>query len=101
VVRILSYPKYPNSAGSPAAICPILATLRALPGHHFWPDSISLVGCDIIDATQITTPGEVTDAYLLALAITHGGQLATFDRRLATRSVHRGKAGLHVIEGTG
>ena len=82
-----------------AAVAAILATLRSLPGYHVWPDNISLVGCDIIDAAQITTPGQVTDAYLLALAITHGGQLATFDRRLATKPVRRGKAGLHIIEG--
>jgi len=101
VIRILGHPKYPNCAGSPAAIGPILASMRSLPGHHFWPDNISLVACDIIDAAQIATPGQVTDAYLLALAITHGGQLATFDRRLATKPVRRGKAGLHIIEGAG
>jgi predicted nucleic acid-binding protein len=48
---------------------------------------------------QIITPGQVTDAYLLALAVANEGQLATFDRRLSTKAVHGGRAALHVIAG--
>lgn len=99
VLRILGHPRYPNSAGSPAAVAPILARLCALPGHVFWADDVSLVGSDLIDAAQITTPAQVTDSYLLALAATHRGQLATFDRRLSTRAVHGGRAACHVIDG--
>ncbi len=83
--------------GSPAAAAPIVARLRALPGHVFWPDDLSLVGSGLMDPTLITTPGQVTDTYLLALAIAHGGRLASFDRRLAIKAVRRGRAGLHVI----
>ena len=42
VVRIVGHPKYPNSAGSPAAVAPIVAHLRTLPGHVFWNDDLSL-----------------------------------------------------------
>ena len=101
VIRIVGHPKYPNSAGSPATVAPIVSGLRALPGHVFWNEDLSLVDSDLVDVTQIATPGQVTDTYLLALAIAHGGQLATFDRRLATKAVPRGKAGLHVIDGAG
>jgi toxin-antitoxin system PIN domain toxin len=101
VLRIVSHPKYPNSAGSPAAVAPIVARLRALPGHVFWNDDFSLVGSDRVDIAQVATPGQVTDTYLLALAIANRGQLATFDRRLSTKAVRRGKAGLHVIAGAG
>jgi toxin-antitoxin system PIN domain toxin len=97
VIRIVGHPKYPNSAGSPAAAAPLVSRLRTLRGHVFWEVDFSLVGSDLIDVTRITTPGQVTDTYLLALAIAHGGQLATFDRRLSTRAVRRGEAGLHVI----
>jgi toxin-antitoxin system PIN domain toxin len=101
VVRIVGHPKYPNSAGSPAAVAPIVVRLRALPGHVFWNDDLSLVDCDLVDVDQIMTPGQVTDSYLLALAVQNGGQLATFDRRLSTRAVRRGRAALHVIDAHG
>jgi uncharacterized protein len=101
VVRIVGDPKYPNSAGSPAAVAPIVARLRTLPGHVFWNDDLSLVDSDLVDVDQILTPGQVTDSYLLALAVKNRGQLATFDRRLSARAVRSGRAGLHVINPSG
>ena len=101
VIRIVGHPRYPNSAGSPAAVAPIVARLRALPGHVFWQDDFSLMDCDLIDPARIATPAQVTDTYLLALAVANQGQLATFDRRLSPSAVRRGRAALHVIEGAG
>jgi toxin-antitoxin system PIN domain toxin len=98
VLRILGHPKYPNSLGSPAAVAPLLVRLRTLPGHHFWPDDLSPVAGAPLDAERIATPGQVTDSYLLALAIAHGGRLATLDRRLSLRAVRGGRAALHLIE---
>lgn len=97
VIRIMGNPKYPNSPGSPAAAALIVQRLRALPGHRFWPDDLSLAGEDAVDAERILTPAQVTDTYLLALAKLHGGQLATFDRRLSVAAVSGGRAVLHVI----
>jgi toxin-antitoxin system PIN domain toxin len=99
VIRIVGHPKYPNTVGSPAAVAPIVVGLRALPGHIFWNDDLSLVGCDLVDVEQMTTPGQVTDTYLLALAVANRGQLATFERRLSTKAVRRGRAALHIIDG--
>jgi len=99
VLRIVGHPKYPNSAGSPAAVAPIVARLRALPGHVFWQDDFSLIDADIVDVVRIVTPAQVTDTYLLALAVANKGQLATFDRRLSPMAVRRGRAALHVIGG--
>lgn len=97
VIRIVGHLKYPNSAGSPAAVVPILARLRTLPGHVFWPDDLSLIESDIVDGTRIATPAQVADTYLLALAVAHDGQLATLDRRLSPGAVRRGRDALHVI----
>jgi toxin-antitoxin system PIN domain toxin len=99
VLRIVGHPRYPNSAGSPAAVAPIVARLRALPGHVFWKDDFSLIESDIVDVARIATPAQITDTYLLALAATNKGQLATFDRRLSPVAVRRGRASLHLIEG--
>jgi hypothetical protein len=52
------------SAGSPAAVAPFVGRLRALPGHVFWKDDLSLIGSDLVNVDQIVTPGQVTDAYL-------------------------------------
>ena len=97
VIRIVGNAKYPNTPGSPAEVATIMSKLRTVPGHVFWPDDISLFGVDHVDPMHILTPGQVTDTYLLALAIAHGGRLATFDRRLSTKAVKGGKAALHLI----
>ena len=97
VIRIVGHPKYPNTPGSPAAAAVIVAKLRLLPGHSFWPDDLSLVGSDRVEVSRILTSAQVTDTYLLALARAHGGQLATLDRRLSFAAVKGGKAALHPI----
>jgi predicted nucleic acid-binding protein len=74
-----------------------MARLRALSGHVFWPDDLSLIESDVVDASRIATPAHVADTYLLALAVANNGQLATLDRRLSPAAVHRGRAALHVI----
>jgi toxin-antitoxin system PIN domain toxin len=73
VMRIVGHPKYPNPAGSPAAVAPIVTGLRALAGHVFWPDELSLVASERVDPGAIETPGRVTDTDLLALAVGQGG----------------------------
>jgi uncharacterized protein len=97
VLRIVGHPRYPNSPGTPAAVVPLLSGLCALPGHTFWPDTLSVLNSDLLDTTRLLSSGQVTDSYLLALAAAHQGQLATFDRRLVTESVHGGTQHIHLI----
>jgi toxin-antitoxin system PIN domain toxin len=98
VLRIVGHSRYPNSPGNPAALAHLMAGLRALQGHVFWPDDISLHDTQIVDQTHLNSSGQLTDTYLLALACAHGGQLATFDARLDTAAVRQGVAGLCVLE---
>ena len=74
-----------------------LDSLLAAPGHQFWPDDISLLDREKVDLGRLATSSQVTDSYLLALAIAHGGQLATFDRRLITDAVKDGAQALYRI----
>lgn len=97
VIRILGNSKYPNTPGSPGAVSQIIMTLRGLPGHSFWLDDISLVDLPYVDPTQIMTPAQVTDTYLLALAKARNGKLATLDRRLSVAAVKDGKSSLYYI----
>jgi uncharacterized protein len=97
VLRIVGHARYPNSPGTPAAVAELLAELCTLPGHEFWPDDISLLDAERVDGSRLLDSTQVTDSYLLALAGAHGGQLATFDRRLVTGAVVNGAQALHVI----
>lgn len=97
VLRIVGHARYPNSPGTPAAVAPLMAGLRALPGHVFWADSLSLLAAEGFDATRLLSAGQVTDSYLLALARARGGKLATFDRRLVTDAVAQGRESLCVL----
>jgi uncharacterized protein len=98
LVRILGHSKYPNSPGSPGAVVALLATIRALPGHHFWADDISLADGEWVDATRLLSHTQVTDTYLLALAQAHGGRLASLDRKLVVDAVVGGKKALALIQ---
>ena len=97
LLRIVGHARYPNSPGTPATVAPLMATLRTLAGHVFWPDDISLLDTAHIDVTRLLSAAQVTDSYLLALASAHGGQLASFDRRLVTDAVRAGAQCLHLI----
>ena len=97
VVRVVGRARYPNSPGTPAAVSELVAILRALGGHEFWSDDVTLFDGARIDPARLLDSGQVTDTYLLALAKAHGGQLATFDRHLVTEAVIGGAKVLHLI----
>jgi predicted nucleic acid-binding protein len=52
-----------------------------------WACDVSLVDSRRLDASRVSTSRQVTDAYLLALAVAHGGRLVTFDRGVALAAV--------------
>jgi len=98
-LRIVSHPRYANPLASPGeAAVPVLAEFCARPDHRFWNDDASLLDPAAVDAGRLLSTGQVTDSYLLALAVKHGARLATFDKRLVTSAVHGGDAARHVIE---
>lgn len=98
VLRIVGHPCYPNSPGSPAPVATIVAGLREHPRPQFWPDEISLLDPARVEVSRLPEAGQVTDSYLLALAVARGGRLATFDRHLVTDAVEGGRAALHLID---
>ena len=97
LLRILGNPRYPNSPGSPAVLMPLLQELLAHPAHVFWPDSLSWNAADLFLADALLHHGQITDAYLLSLAVHHEGLLISFDQRLSPRSVRGGEAALQLI----
>lgn len=99
VVRIVGHPRYPNTPGSPAEAAAIVRAMCALGGHRFWSDTVDMFGDGPLDPAEIRTSAQVTDSYLLALAVAHGGRLATFDRKLSVRAVRSGRIALYLIPG--
>ena len=82
LVRVLSNPGFSPRALTPSQALQVLTANVELPGHHFWSDSISLRDALMRMSTALTGHKQVTDAYLVALAIHNRGKLATLDRRI-------------------
>ncbi len=80
-IRILSQPAYPNSVPA-AQVAERLTVATQHSSHAFWPDSISLLHPGRLIWDQVLGSRQVTDAYLLALAIEHGGRFVTLDRSI-------------------
>jgi hypothetical protein len=59
-----------------------LQALRAHPGYHYWPitEAESWVAVTACFAARISGYQQITDAYLLGMAIKEDGVLVTFDR---------------------
>lgn len=75
-----------------------LQTFCATKGHSFWPDAVSLQDDSLFDRSVVLTPRQLTDIYLLGLAVRMSGTLATFDARITSRAVKgAGPAHLTVI----
>ncbi len=85
-VRIVSQPRYPNPV-PPAVALARLAEACSASHHEFWPCDVSLVDDSTIDRSRIHGPRQVTDAYLLALAVRHDGRFVTFDERVVRSAV--------------
>ena len=93
-VRIVSQPRYPSPVTPTEAVQLLVGARQA--GHHaFWPCNVSLLDAPIIDPTRLHSSRQVTDAYLLALAVAHEGRFVSFDRSVPRASV-RGATDEHL-----
>lgn len=85
-IRIMSQSGYPNSLAA-ALVAARLAEAAATPHHQFWPDSASLLESGTVVWEAILGPRQVSDVYLLALAVRNEGRLVTFDRGISLHAV--------------
>jgi uncharacterized protein len=83
-IRITSNPSFSRDAVSPHEAARLLSENTALGGHVFWKEQRP--PCKMLASHELAVQGhqQVSDAYLLALALEHQGRLATFDRGIAT-----------------
>jgi predicted nucleic acid-binding protein len=84
----MSNPSYPNAL-------PVQAVMKHLAGacgediHEFWSDEVSLLDPEAFDSTRIHGPRQLTDIYLLGLAVQHAGRFVTFDTGIPLAAVQK------------
>ncbi len=84
----MSQAKYP----SPVRTVEVIKRLRKATTtsyHEFWPDDLSILDQAVIDNVRVHGPKQVTDVYLLALAVKHAGRFVTFDGAVPLSAVRR------------
>jgi len=80
-VRVMSQPSYPERMPV-ATIVERLRQATSHRAHQFWADDASILDAKAIDATRIHGPAQLTDVYLLAIAVARGGRLVTLDQSI-------------------
>jgi uncharacterized protein len=94
-VRVMSNPGYPGALPVRAVVERLAMATKTLL-HEFWPDDVSLLDPKLLDPSRIHGPRPITDLYLLALAVKHGGSFVTFDRLISTDAVKQTAKG-HLV----
>ena len=80
LVRVLSNPAFSERALTPSGALQVLRRNIEGPEHQFWSDSIGVREAVERMPAALTGHQQITDAYLVALAIQNKGTLATLDR---------------------
>lgn len=96
-VRVVTGKSYQPSGISISDATLSLSGLTARPDHVFWPDDINLFDSPLLNRSGLSKADQITDVYLLALAVSKGGRLATTDRRIASNAVRGGSEALRLI----
>ena len=87
-IRIMSNQSYPNAL-------PVQAVMKRIADaceddvHEFWADEISLLNPGVVDSTRIHGPRQLTDIYLLALAVANAARFVTFDTGVPFAAVRK------------
>jgi len=82
LVRVLSNPAFSPRALTPSQALQVLTANVKLAGHQFWGDSIGLREALMQMPSALSGHKQITDAYLIGLAIHNRGKLATLNRRI-------------------
>ena len=96
-VRIVSNPAFSSDAVSPLEALSLLTTNLNHSTHQFWADNVSLRDAVRHFEERLVGHQQITDAYLLGLAIHKKGRLATLDRSVI-ELFGRGDPRAHAVE---
>ena len=95
-VRVLCQPQYPNTLALPDALGR-LREATSMRHHLFVADDLSILDTTAIDHTRLLSTRQITDVYLLALAVAHDLRFVTLDRAVAASAVPGGDGPLVVL----
>src|SRR5882757_316468 len=95
-VRVLSNPSYPGQTTTVEDARSRLLTFSSEREHVFWPDSVSIRERGRFRWKHVQGHRQLTDVYLLALAISNQGRLATFDSTISPHAIEGAKK-LHLV----
>ena len=85
-LRVMSQPAYSNPLPL-AALSSMLQCSTDTRFHQLWSDDISILDAKRFQHRNIHSPRQLTDLYLLGLAVKHKGVLASFDQRIPLSAV--------------
>ncbi|MDQ2780025.1 MAG: PIN domain-containing protein [Pseudomonadota bacterium] len=85
-LRVMCQPSYTNP-WTFSELAPVLAASVRSKQHRFWPDDLSLLDQGLLRQDRIHGHRQLTDIYLLMLAVKHGGRLVTMDAGIALAAV--------------
>jgi uncharacterized protein len=85
-IRIVSNPAFSRDAVQPREAVQVLSANTAAKDHTFWPDDAPFAEVAAFAGVRLVGHQQVTDAYLLGLAVRRGGKLATLDERITALS---------------
>jgi len=94
--RIMASAGYTNPLPV-AAILQRLGMAKATKHHRFWSDHVSLTDVEVFNPSELLGPKQITDRYLLALAVKNNGRLVTFDQGIRPTAVI-GAAAEHLVQ---
>ena len=72
-------------AREPIPVRALVRSLRAFTdsgNHEFWPDDVTLLNETLFTPASARGHQQLTDIYLLGLAVQHRGMLVTFDQKM-------------------
>jgi toxin-antitoxin system PIN domain toxin len=81
-IRIISNPKFLERPPDVNEAIDMLQALASLPGHQFWTMEVGFAEATKSIREKLFGHQQVTDAYLLGLAIRKKGKLATLDHAI-------------------
>jgi len=85
-LRIMSQPQY----SSPQPLASLVQMLRSSTQtrfHALWPDALSILDAKTFAHSHMHSARQLTDLYLLALAVQRQGRLVSFDQRIPFSAV--------------
>lgn len=85
-LRIMGQPAYPH-AQPVTLLVGMLQSATADKHHAFWPDDIGILDSSRFHHPHIHSTRQITDLYLLGMAVKHGGRLVSFDLRIPVSAV--------------